>query len=112
MENQIILAEIAVQLLGFAAVFLILKKVAWSKLLGAIDARRRSIEEGFSDIERRKAAAEDLEKDYRRRLEAIEQEARAKIQEAAAQGQSLARDIQEKARKDAEKMIERAKAEI
>ena len=53
-----------------------------------------------------------LEKEYKQKLENIEQEARQKIQEAANLGTTLARDIQERARIDAQKMIDRAQAEI
>ena len=112
MENVQILKEIAVQILGFAVVFLILKKLAWSSLLGAIDARRKSIEDAFADIEKKKADLEAIEKSYRDKLDKIEEAARVKIQEASHIGVELARDIQEKARIEAEKMIERAKAEI
>jgi F-type H+-transporting ATPase subunit b len=111
-ENQRILAEIAVQILGFGIVFLVLKKLAWSKLLGAVDDRRHHIEAQFADLEKRKAGLESLEKEYRSKLEKIEQEARAKIQEAASQGQILARDIQEKARQDAKRLSERATADL
>ena len=112
MENKQILSEIIVQILGFLAIFLILRAFAWNKLLGAIDARRKKIAEDFSNIEKQKAGLEKLEKDYRQKLDQIELEARTKIQEAAVAGQSLAKDIQEKARVDAQKMIERAKSEI
>jgi F-type H+-transporting ATPase subunit b len=112
MENNHILSEIIVQILGFAVVFWVLKSVAWSKLLGSIDARRKTIEDAFADIEKRKEAADALERDYRTRLERIEQEARAKIQEAAAQGAALSKDIQDKARIDAQRLVDRAQEEI
>ena len=112
MGNSQILKEVAVQILGFGVVFLILKKFAWSGLLGVIDARRKKIEQGFKDIEDQKKGLENLEKEYRTRLENIEQEARTKIQEAANVGVALAKDIQEKARHDAQKLIDRAKSEI
>lgn len=112
MENQRILSEIAVQIIGFLVVFFVLKKVAWSKLLGAIEDRRKAIEQGFTDIERQKSDLQRLEKEYRDRIEHIEQEARTKIQEAANLGLTLAKDIQEKARADAQKTVDRAKAEI
>ena len=112
MDNRQILSEIIVQILGFGIVFLILKNLAWKKLLGAIDSRRKSIEDAFSDAEKRKLGLETLEKEYRLKLDRIEEEARAKIQEAAGLGTALARDIQERARQDAQKMIERAAAEI
>ncbi len=112
MDNRQILSEIIVQVLGFLAVFFLLKKLAWSKLLGAIDARRQKIEDEFHGIEKQKSSLETLEKDYRLRLEKIEEEARAKIQEAAGQGLQLSKDIQNKAREEAQKLIDRAKAEI
>ena len=115
MNPQIIInaiPEMTAQLLGFLIVFFILKKYAFKSILGAIDARRKTIEDSFSDIERRKKDLEDLEKEYRHRLDNIEQEARVKIQEASNVGLTLARDIQEKARLDSQKTLERAQAEI
>ena len=112
MDNRQILSEIIVQVLGFAAVFFILKRFAWGKLLGAIDNRRKTIEDAFAGIEREKQKLASFEKDYQLRLDQIEQEARVKIQEASAIGMTLARDIQEKARQDAQKILDRAKSEI
>lgn len=112
MDNREILSQIIVQVLGFLAVFFLLKKLAWSKLLGVIDARRQKIEDEFLGIEKQKSDLETLEKDYLRRLEKIEEEARLKIQEAAGQGLRLSKDIQDKAREEAQKLIDRARAEI
>ena len=112
MENSGILKEILVQIFGFVVVFFVMKKFAWKGLLGAIDARRSKIEAEFKSIEDHKAGLAQLEKDYRARLDNIEQEGRVKIQEAANVGVNLARDIQDKARQDAQKMIDRAQAEI
>ena len=112
MDNRQILSEIIVQVLGFGLVFLILKHFAWGKLLGAIEARRKKIGDEFLQIEHRKTSLEGLEKEYRKKLENIEQEARGKIQEASNVGLALARDIQEKARLESQKLIERAQGEI
>ena len=106
------LPEILTQLLGFLLVFWILKKFAFKSILGIVDARRHKIQEEFDGIDERKKGLETLDKEYRARLENIEQEARVKIQEAANVGVALARDIQDKARQDAQKMIDRAQAEI
>ena len=106
------LPEVLTQLLGFLIVFFVLKRFAFKPVLGIVDARRKKIEDEFQSIEERKKGLEAVEKDYRRRLETIEETARVKIQEAVNEGLALARDIQEKARLDAEKMIVRAKAEI
>ena len=112
MDNRQILSEILVQILGFAIVFFILKKLAWKNLLGTIDHRRQTIEDRFKDIENQKASLADLEKEYAKKLENIEEACRVKIQEASNVGVALARDIQEKARTDAQKMLDRAKAEL
>ena len=56
MENIGILKEILVQIFGFILVFLILKKLAWKGLLGAIDQRRHKIEAEFKGIEDHKAS--------------------------------------------------------
>ena len=112
MDNKEILSEIIVQVLGFGLVFLILRHFAWGKLLGAIDARRKKISDAFLEIEKQKKDLEDLEKDYRKKLEHIDETARIKIQEASAVGLSLARDLQEKARLESQKLVERAEDEI
>ena len=112
MDNRQILSQIIIQFFGFGVVFLILKHFAWGKILGAIDARRKKIEDSFSEIEKQKKNLDDLEKDYQKKLDTIEQEARAKIQEASQAGQELARDIQERARGESQKIIDHAKDEI
>ena len=112
MDNTQILKEIAVQLIGFAVVFVVLRKLAWKGLLASIDARRKGITDQFTAIDEGKKRLDDLEKEYRKKLDTIEDAARLKIQEAANVGVALARDIQEKARVDAQKMLDRAKDEI
>ena len=112
MDNSHILKEIAVQIIGFGVVFLVLKKFAWNSLLGMIDTRRKTIEDEFASIERKKKELEAFEKEYKHRLEHIEQEARERIQEASVIGQNLAKDIQEKARLDAERLFQRTRTEI
>jgi len=115
MDIQVILKavpEILTQLLAFLIVLWILKRFAFGPILAVIDQRRKVIKDSFLELDRKKRDLENLEKDYRQRLEHIEEAARAKIQEAANMGLALSKDIQEKARLDSQKMIERAKAEI
>ena len=115
MDSQIIqdaIPEILTQLFGFLIVFFVLKRFAFKSILGIVDLRRKKIEDEFSDLEKKKRGLEELEKDYRLKLEKIEDQARLRIQEAANVGVALARDIQDKARQDAQKMVERSTAEI
>lgn len=112
MSNQQIFQEIIIQIAGFLVVFWVLKKFAWGPLLGMVDKRRETIMGAFKDIESQKKALEALEVEYRKKLSAIEDEARSKIQEAARQGADLSKEIQDKARADAQKLIDRAHSEI
>ena len=115
MNTQVIidaLPEMVTQLLGFLIVFFILKKFAFASILGIIDARRKTIEDEFAGLEQKKKELEGLDKEYRARLEHIEQEARERIQEASKIGMELAKDIQDKARQDTQKLFDRTKAEI
>lgn len=104
--------EILTQLLGFLIVFWVLKTFAFKSILGIVDARRKKIEDEFTGIEHKKQNLEGLEKEYKLKLDTIEDQARQRIQEAANVGVALARDIQDKARQDAQKLVERAHAEI
>jgi len=112
MENQRILSEIVVQILGFLIVFWILKRFAWKGLLGVIDKRRQTIADAFASLETKKQDLERLEVEYRSRLSNIEEEARVKIREASLEGQKLAREIQDQARREGQKMVDRAHEEI
>lgn len=112
MDNSHILKEIIVQILGFGIVFLVLRKLAWKQILGAIDARRSKIESEFRSIDEKKCELEALEKEYRQKIDRIEEEARQRIQAAAEIGKTLAKEVQDRAIEDAGKMVERAKAEI
>ena len=106
------LPEMGTQLLGFLIVLFILKRYAFGPVLGIVDARRKKIEDEFADLEKKKKDLEHLEKEYRTRLEKIEESAREKIQEASKIGQNLAKDIQESARLDVKKLFERTQADI
>ena len=115
MDFQVIkdaIPEILTQFFGFLIVFWILKKFAFKSVLAIVDARRKKIEDEFAGIEGKKQNLDGLEKEYKLKLEKIEDQARLRIQEAASVGVALARDIQDKARQDSQKMIDRAHAEI
>ena len=115
MNPQVIIdaiPEMVTQLLGFLIVFFILKKFAFGAILGIIDKRRKHIEDELAAVDHKKKEIEDLEKEYRRRLEHVEQEARERIQEASKIGVSLAKDIQDKARLDVQKLFDRTHAEL
>jgi len=104
--------EIIVQLAGFAIVFWILKRFAWKPILALLDARKRRIASGFSDLEKSKAELEKLQSEYQTRLDKIEDECRLKIQESIAEGKKNAQEIREKAREEAGQILAKAQDNI
>jgi len=89
------------QLVAFLIVLWVLRKYAWGKLLGLIDARREHIASEFEQIERGKENVESLKTQYEKELADIDTTARARIQEAVAEANDLAAGIKEDARKEA-----------
>jgi len=112
MELKLVLGEIVVQILGFGLVFWILRILLWKRVARVVEDRRNSIEKSMQDIDDRKRSLEDMERDYKRKLDQIHQEARGEVQKAIKDGQRIAHEIQEKARADALKQINRAKSDI
>ena len=106
------LQQILTQAFGFIILLILLKKFAWKPLLSLLDERRDKISSEFATIERVKTELARLEDDYKARLSDIDAHARLKIQEAVSEGQRIAAELQEKAREDANKTLEKAKANI
>jgi F-type H+-transporting ATPase subunit b len=111
-KENISLVEVLVQLFAFLIVFLVLKKYAWQPVLNVIKSRRERFAQEWADIEKMKAAAAQLEADYKDHLRRIEDESRAKMQEAIREGRLISRDIQEKARAESQASFEKAKANL
>ncbi|MEI7751835.1 MAG: F0F1 ATP synthase subunit B [Candidatus Omnitrophota bacterium] len=111
-HENIHLSEVLVQLIAFLIVFGVIKKFAWKPLLAIIQSRRERFVSEWSGIEKTKQEVAALQKDYLGHLQKIEEEARAKMQEAIQEGRRLAREIQEKARLESQTSFEKAKANI
>lgn len=111
-QANIKLGEVLVQLIAFLIVFLTLKKLAWKPVLSALESRRRLIQDRFEEIDSAKREIEKLKTEYQTHLQRIEEEARAKLQEAIEDGRRIARDIQDKARTEAQKTLTETKDNI
>lgn len=105
------LAVIVTNILGFFIVLAILKKYAWGPLLSFLEDRRLRIADEFKAIDRQKSEVEQLRDDFAAKLKEIEGLKREKIQEGAAEGQSLAESLKAVARREAEDHRQRAKAD-
>ena len=107
-----ILAQFVTNILAFVLLLLILKKFAWGALLKLIDERRHKITSEFEGIEQTKRELEKLKTDYQEHLTKIEEEARAKIQQAVDEGRRVAAEVEEGARTHARETLEKAKEAI
>lgn len=105
-------AQILTNVLGFLLLVVILRRFFWNAVLRILDARRMRIEEGLRSIEQSKQSIEHLKQDYSQRLAKINDEARAKIQQAILDGRRIATEIQEEARTQAQAVITKSKETI
>jgi F-type H+-transporting ATPase subunit b len=104
--------ELFTQILGFIIAVWILKKFAWKPLMGMLEQRREKIKSDLDAAEQTKVDAAELLADYQAKLKDIDAEARAKIQEAVADGNKVAADIREQARAEAKDIIAKAREEL
>ncbi|MBI4355097.1 MAG: F0F1 ATP synthase subunit B [Candidatus Omnitrophica bacterium] len=104
--------EILTHALGFVILVWLLRRFAWQPLLGSLDARRGKIAGDLASVERAKQEIGRLQQEYQTRLAKIEDEARAKIQEAIRDGRQVAVEIQEQARREAQAVLDKTRESI
>jgi F-type H+-transporting ATPase subunit b len=104
------------QLLAHAISFIIfffLVRVAFQAIIyPPMRERRERIQAEYQRIEEEKAGVAQLRKDYEGHLKRIEAESRERIQNAVTEGQRVAAEIREIARKEAQDLMKRATDEI
>lgn len=106
------LAQILTTVVGFFLLVAVLRRFFWSAILRLLDERRHRIEDGFKQLAHSQHEAERLQADYAARLSKIEEEARAKIQQAVLEGKRIAVEIQEQARAQSYAIINKSKETI
>lgn len=112
MELKYQLGEIITQIIAFVVFFWIMKKFAVKPILELLAQRQQRIEQGFVDIDRKLASADNLKAQYEAKLRDIEQESRVKIQEAIAEGRRVSEEIIEKARVESTQVFERTQQNL
>ena len=106
------LQQVLSQAVSFLLLLWLLRRFAWKPLLTILDARRHRIEEEFRQIAQTKSELARLQEDYGRRLAAIEQEARTKIQQAILEGKRIGGEIQEQAREQGYAILTKSKEAV
>jgi F-type H+-transporting ATPase subunit b len=106
------LGLIVTQIIGFLLALWILKAFAWKPLLKMLDDRKRKIAGDIGDAEKIKSDAAKLLDDYHARLREIDNEARARIQEAVADGARIGAEIKDQAREESRNILARSREEL
>jgi len=100
------------QIIGFLILVVVLRRVAWGPILGALEARRKKIVDEVASAERMRKEAGALKAEYEQELKTIEAKARERIQEAVAEGQKVAEEIRQHAREEVQALRDKTKADI
>lgn len=106
------LGQIISQMIAFLIMVWVMKKFAWKPLLKLMDDRKKRIQDEFDAIEGQKQEIEKLKSEYHEKFSDIEHQARNILQEALKDGQKIADEIQNEARKQAEIMLEKNQASL
>jgi len=103
--------QIATNFIGFGIFLWLMARFAWKPILDFMDKRRDDIAGSFRKIEHEKDEIEKLRAEYREHLDRIDEEANRRIQKAISEGQEAARQIEDGARKRAQAILVKARAD-
>ncbi len=96
----------------FLFLLLVLRKLAWKPLLGAVEARERTIAASLKRANEAREEAERLLEEQQKRFAQTQEEIQALLKENKELAQKMRDEIIAQARADAGKLIERAKKDI
>lgn len=99
-------------LVVFAILVWVLGRYAWAPILGAVDAREQHIQSALDEAAERNEEAAGLLAEHKEQLADARRQASELIAEGKTAGEGVRKDIEEKARAEAQAIIERARAEI
>lgn len=100
------------QVVVFLALFFLLAKMAWKPILSSLKEREASIQTALDAAERAKAQMASLKSDNEKLLKETREERDKILRDARDAGNRLHDEAQAKAKKNADKIIEDAKAVI
>jgi len=112
MDQLVHINQVIAHVLSFIVFFFLVRGAFTSIIYPPMKERRDRIQAEYDRIEQEKASVADLRRQYESHLKQIEAESRERIQSAVAEGQHVATEIREIARKEAQEMITRAREEI
>lgn len=105
-------SQIAAQVISFLILFFILRALVWKRFLKLLDERKERLASDFKEIEDSKADVVRLKAYYESHLNSIDQIAKARLEEAVAEGKRIAEEIRENANKEALGIIEKTEESV
>jgi F-type H+-transporting ATPase subunit b len=99
-------------LLVFAGLVFLLGKFAWGPILASVEAREKNIQGALDEAAARNEEAKKLLEEHRQQLVEARRQAGDLVAEGKAAGERLRKEIEEKARVEAQSIVEHARKEI
>jgi F-type H+-transporting ATPase subunit b len=99
-------------LIVFVLLVVILGKFAWGPILKNVESREKSIQSAIDEAARRNAEAAKLLDEHKAQLADARRQANELIAEGRTAGEGVRKSIEEKARTEAQLIVERARQEI
>jgi F-type H+-transporting ATPase subunit b len=99
-------------LIVFALLVVILGKFAWGPILKNVESREKNIQSAIDEAARRNVEAAKLLDEHKAQLADARRQANELIAEGRSAGEGVRKTIEEKARAEAQQIVERARQEI
>ena len=106
------LNEIIVQIISFLILLLILRIFAWKRILNILDQRKERIASEFSAIEKTKAEAASLKREYEVHISGLEEESKKRINKAVEEGRKITDEMRKLAYAQSQDIISDARKNI
>ena len=104
--------SVIIQGVGFLILLFVLKKYLFGKISAMIKARTEDVKNTYAKTEQDRADAENLKKEYQKKLAEAETEAVKKVQEAINEGKKLSEELYKRTHEEIEHMKVRAQESI
>ena len=99
-------------LITFLVLLFILRKFAWTPILGAVSEREEGIKDALASAEKARQEMENLQADNERILQEARAEREAMLKDARVMKAKMIADAKDEAQSQASKMIQQAQAAI
>jgi len=103
---------LALQILNFAVLFLVLRRIFWRRIAEVVEARRREIADNLQKAEAARKEAEEMRRSYEEEMRKLREEARQIREQARRQAEEMKEQIIRQGREEARRILEAARLEI